>query len=173
MIRRIAAAFFVAVFGTLLVVTVHGQSAKVGFAEVMKYMQKCNVDGVRQLITGVAPGQPSTGQATADPSLIASPDGVPLIVAAAATDCVEGVHELLNDGAEVSATDAQGNTPLHAAAASSKSAMVQLLVDKGANVNAANAKGETPLTAAQTNNYKGKTDERDKIVAYLKKKGAK
>jgi ankyrin repeat protein len=51
--------------------------------------------------------------------------------------------------------------------------MVKLLVERKADVNAKTASGDTPLSVAKTNNYKGKTDQRDKIVKYLTGKGAK
>jgi hypothetical protein len=142
---------------------------KVTYAEVLKNVLACRIDSVKSLMGG---GQ-MAGAAIVDPNTLQSPDGVPLIVAAAASDCVEGVHTLLNAGASATDTDRQGNTPLHMAAASSTQSMVQQLVEKGADVNAKNAKGETPLALAQTNNYKGKTEQKDKIIAYLTKKGAK
>jgi hypothetical protein len=145
------------------------RAQKVTFAEVLKDIQKCNIDVVKALMGG---GQ-IAGTPILDPNGLQSPDGVPLVVAASATDCVEGVHAVLNAGASTTDRDPQGNTPLHLAAASSTLQMVQLLVDKSADVNAKNAKGETPLALAKTNNYKGKTDQRDKIVAFLTKKGAK
>lgn len=145
------------------------RAQKVTFAEILKDMQKCNVDVVKALMGG---GQ-IVGTPTVDPNGFQSPEGVPLVVASASTDCVEGMHALLNAGAQVADRDPAGNTPLHMAAASSTVQMVQLLVEKSADVNAKNAKGDTPLVLAQTNNYKGKTDQREKIVAYLTKKGAK
>jgi hypothetical protein len=159
----------------------------VSFADIMKNLTKCNAENVRLQLTGLgsgmiparagdlstANGQISSGQATLDPEGLRSPEGVPIIVVAAATDCVEGVHQLINAGSLLTDVDKQGNTPLHLAAASSTQAMVQMLVEKRAEINAKNDKGETPLTVAQTNNYKGKTEQRDKIIAYLQKKGAK
>jgi ankyrin repeat protein len=167
MLKRIA--LTIAVAGTLVCVApVRAQQGKISFDEMMKNMTKCNIDTIKQLL--------GAGQITAqiiDPSVVRSADNTPVIVAAAGTDCVEGVHQLLNAGAAVTDTDPQGNTPLHLAAAMSTQSMVQMLVEKGADVNAKNQKGETPLMKAQTNNYKGKTEQKDKIIAYLTKKGAK
>jgi hypothetical protein len=155
-----------------------GAQAKLSFDEVMKAMNKCAVGTLDQLLTGKGAGN-NQGQVSdassfaSDASTITSADGTPVIVPAAATDCVQGVHDLLNAGADATQTDKDGNTALHMAAASSTLDMVKLLIDKHADVNAKNAKGETPLMLAQNNNYKGKTEQRDKIIDYLKKKGAK
>jgi len=46
-------------------------------------------------------------------------------------------------------------------------------VEHKADVNAKTKAGDTPLSLAKTNNYKGKTDQRDKIVKFLMSKGAK
>jgi hypothetical protein len=156
------------------------QRGKVGFDDAMKIIQKCHVDELRALITGMPVGAMTTGSAIAgagatsvDPSTVKSADGTPLVVAAAETDCVEGMRVLINYGGEMSDTDKAGRTPLHAAAALSTANMVQLLVEHKADVNAKTAAGDTPLSLAKTNNYKGKTDQRDKIVKFLTSKGAK
>ncbi|HUL74082.1 MAG TPA: ankyrin repeat domain-containing protein [Vicinamibacterales bacterium] len=153
---------------------------KAGFDDAMKLVQKCRVDDLRALITGSPVGAASAGAAiaaanavTIDPSTIKSADGTPLVVAAAETDCVEGMRILINAGAELTDTDKDGRTALHAAAAKSTSSMVQLLVEHKADVNAKTKAGDTPLSLAKTNNYKGKTDQRDKIVKFLTSKGAK
>ena len=153
---------------------------KVEFADAMKFVEKCRVDDLRALITGAPIGAVTAGNAVAganaqgvDPSGIKSPEGTPLIVATAETDCVEGMRIMLNAGAELTETDKLGRTALHAAAASSTVSMVQLLVERKADVNAKTAAGDTPLSLAKTNNYKGKTDQRDKIVKFLTSKGAK
>lgn len=61
------------------------------------------------------------------------------------------VQFLLDRGADVSATDAKGNTPLHAALSAPYQAqleIVQVLLDKAADINAANRNGFTPLHCA-------------------------
>jgi peptidoglycan/LPS O-acetylase OafA/YrhL len=52
---------------------------------------------------------------------------------------------LIERGAEVDATDREGNTALHAAAFLGRDEMVRLLIDEGADVSAKNKDGETPL----------------------------
>jgi ankyrin repeat protein len=57
---------------------------------------------------------------------------------------------LLESGADISATDSEGNEPLHEAALSNRGsdAVCELLVAHGANVNAVNNQGNTPLLQA-------------------------
>jgi ankyrin repeat protein len=57
---------------------------------------------------------------------------------------------LLESGADISATDSEGNEPLHEAALSNRGsdAVCELLVAHGANVNAVNNRGNTPLLQA-------------------------
>lgn len=63
-------------------------------------------------------------------------------------------HQLraaLDGGADVSARDAKGNTPLLHAAVYRDDACVRLLLDRGADVNATNAAGSTALLRAASN----------------------
>lgn len=179
MVMRVALA--VVIVGTLAWMSpARAQSGKIEFADAMKALQKCRVDDLRAMFTGSPTGSVDAQSAMAsahnlnvDPTSVKDANGVPLLVAAAATDCTEGVHVLLNSGADVTSTDKSGRTALHAAAASSTESMVKLLVERKADVNAKTASGDTPLSLAKTNNYKGKTDQRDKIVKFLTSKGAK
>ncbi len=158
----------VGVMGAVVLAAAVGVSAagtqRAKFDEVFSYVTKCSPDGLKQILTNDPTG------ATV---MLKDANGVPLIVAAAATDCSEAVKVLYTQGADMSDTDKQGRTALHAAAASSTLTMVQYLVDKKADINAKTDSGDTPLSLAKTNNYKGKTDEQKKIVDYLTKKGAK
>lgn len=156
------------------------QHPKAGFDDAFKLIQKCRVDDLRSMITGAPMGIATAGSAIAasnatdiDPSTVKSADGTPLMVATAETDCVEGMRVLILAGGDPNDTDKAGRTALHAAAEKSTQSMVQLLVEHRANINATTAAGDTPLSLAKTNNYKGKTDQRDKIVKYLTSKGAK
>jgi ankyrin repeat protein len=180
MVRRIVPVAAAIVAAVLCASPTSAQKGKMSFADVMQAMNKCKVDDIKSMITGVPSGGLDAQTAAAsqnafavDASTIKDTDGTPLLVAAAATDCVEGVHVLLNNGGDVNDTDKNGRTALHAAAASSTQSMVQLLVERHSDVNAKDKGGDTPLSLAKTNNYKGKTDQRDKIVKYLTGKGAK
>jgi hypothetical protein len=133
------------------------------YDEVYKVVQKCNVDLLKGMINdNININVWSLRDAT----------GMPLVIKAAEGDCVEGVKALVNGGADAEITDANGRTALHVAAAMSTAAMVQFLVERKYDIKAKTKTGDTALSLAKTNNYKGKTEQRDKIVAYLTKKGA-
>lgn len=66
-------------------------------------------------------------------------------------EAVEALGMLLDLGLAIDATDAAGNTALHAAVTGRGSAaIVDALVARGADPSAANAKGDTPLALAAT-----------------------
>jgi uncharacterized protein len=58
------------------------------------------------------------------------------------------VFDLLNRGADVTATSVKGKTVLHYAAANGHTEIVKLLVDKGANVDVRDLEGHTPIMLA-------------------------
>ena len=60
----------------------------------------------------------------------------------------EAVLTLLSNGANASATDAEGNTALHGAVLSAEPTVAAMLLDAGAPVDAVNAAGDTPLAIA-------------------------
>ena len=63
---------------------------------------------------------------------------------------VRVVRKLLDNGAEVNARDAEGNTPLILASFYASPECLELLIEKGADVNTANKAGATPLIRAAT-----------------------
>ena len=67
---------------------------------------------------------------------------------AARDGALAGVQELLDAGADATATDAAGRTPLHYAADLGYSQIAELLISKGSNVNATNNFEATPLDFA-------------------------
>ncbi len=77
------------------------------------------------------------------------------------------VKELLDAGADVNASGADGYTPLHIAAQSTKGlAVITVLLDAGADVNARNKKGQTALHIA------ARADKNPAIAAALLDAGA-
>ncbi|HEX7338365.1 MAG TPA: ankyrin repeat domain-containing protein [Rhodanobacteraceae bacterium] len=60
----------------------------------------------------------------------------------------EAIMMLIANGADVSATDADGNSALHHAARSTDLSVVADLVDAGAPIDSLNRRGQTPLAAA-------------------------
>ncbi len=60
----------------------------------------------------------------------------------------DAVAMLLANGADVRATDPQGNTPLHHAARSTDPGVAALLLDAQAQIDVANGNGQTPLAMA-------------------------
>jgi uncharacterized protein len=114
--------------------------------------------------------------------------GVPPLVAAAGTGYGEGfaanshrfaptgmmaaVKYLIEEvGANVNATDHEGNTALHNAAARGDVEMIQYLVSKGANVKAVNREGKT--TADMANGPVQRIQPWPDALALLEKLGAK
>jgi ankyrin repeat protein len=75
----------------------------------------------------------------------------PNLVAAIRDGDVHAVRKLLDNGADVNARDAEGNTPLILASFYAGPECVALLLEKGADANAANRAGVTALIRAATN----------------------
>src|SRR5690606_36679187 len=55
---------------------------------------------------------------------------------------------LIDRGADIHATDVDGNTPLHTAASRTEPEVVSMLIEAGADPNARNKRGQTPLHLA-------------------------
>ena len=61
------------------------------------------------------------------------------------------IRALINAGADVNVTDADGDTPLMLSAMASKKETIRLLLDKGADINARTSEGTTALYCAVPN----------------------
>jgi ankyrin repeat protein len=81
-------------------------------------------------------------------SLIWGKTPVPELSVAVKAGDVGAVHALLNQHADVNATEPDGTTALHWAVRASGVELTELLVRSGANVNAVNRYGITPLSLA-------------------------
>ena len=75
------------------------------------------------------------------------------LISAVRAGKTESVEELLKSGADVNATDEDGNTSLMTAIKVGSNPVFQLLINYGANVNAENKKGETALHLAVTQSH--------------------
>ena len=78
----------------------------------------------------------------------------PALVAAIRDADAQTVRKLIEDGADVNARDAEGNTPLILASFYASPKCVEILLEKGADANAANKAGVTALIRAATNDEK-------------------
>ena len=76
------------------------------------------------------------------------------------------VKSLIEEGADINAKDASGNTPLYYAIQQRNEDIAELLIAKGADVNAKNKSGQTALDIAIDQDHTG-------IVELLRKHGAK
>src|SRR5262249_44257744 len=91
----------------------------------------------------------SPGPVPAGDQREAKPMAAELVTAIRNADA-QVARKLLDDGADVNARDADGNTPLMLASFYASPECVQLLIEKGADVNAANKAGATALIRAAT-----------------------
>jgi len=77
------------------------------------------------------------------------------------------VRSLLESGADPSARDGSGWTPLHFSAQDYSLEIAELLLDFGANIDAQNSQGQSPLYTAVFNS-RGRGD----LIKLLRKRGA-
>lgn len=70
----------------------------------------------------------------------------------------EVIRTLLEEGADVSLKNAEGNTPLHWACLNGQLEAVKLLIDAGASPSALNEADETPVDAALSRNHRPVVD---------------
>ncbi len=92
----------------------------------------------------------AAASAGAGPAAAAEAADAGLIGAVRAADA-DGVRAAIARGADVTAADADGTTPLHWAAHADDAAVVGLLIEAGADAAAANRYGVRPLSLACTN----------------------
>ena len=133
------------------------------YDKVISHIDKCQVELLDQDL-GVLPGNMLD---------LKGPDGLPLMVRAAQSDCDEAIEHVVLAGGDVNAADSKGYSVLHSAAEKSTEKVVKMLIMRGSKVDAVTKDGMTVLQAAEKNLYKGKTEQRDKIIKLLKSKGAK
>ena len=76
--------------------------------------------------------------------------GSQLILLLALTGFPQGVHLLLQKGADIETKSSDGRPALSFAASSGKEGMIRLLLEKGSNINAQDNLGVTPLMRTAT-----------------------
>lgn len=76
-----------------------------------------------------------------------------VFIACCAEANIKEVELLLDNGANIHATNTDGLTALHQACIDNNSAMVEFLINRGANVSAADNEGWTPLHATASQGY--------------------
>jgi ankyrin repeat protein len=93
---------------------------------------------------------------------------------------LETARAAIEVGADVRATNRDGDTALHLASALGLNSVVQLLADKGADLEARNKRGQTPLAMATTRTARppavqffGAADDTTSTADVLRKLGAK
>lgn len=92
-----------------------------------------------------------------------TPNGAPILNAAAVYGHRGAVEALIQKGADINGKDSEGNGALHAAAFLGRSEIVELLLEKGVDANVKNAKGETPM-----NSLKVDWETTQAILGFLK-----
>lgn len=115
-----------------------------------------HADVVRLLIGhGADPKVHSSDRDTTPPKLMAGTPAAPIsrggltaLVFAARQGSMEAAKALLEGGAEINETDADGHTPLLIAILNNHDDLAQMLIDQGADVNLADKDGRTPLFTA-------------------------
>ena len=70
------------------------------------------------------------------------------LIQASVNGDIEKVKKILEDGADINATDEDGNTALSMAVINAQYDVVELLLDNGADINTKNVDGDTPLIHA-------------------------
>jgi ankyrin repeat protein/mono/diheme cytochrome c family protein len=102
------------------------------------------------LFAGLSPLQPFSPRTVhSSDRRAATPIAIDLVTAIRDED-TQAVRKLIDNGADVNARDAEGNTPLILASFYASPRCVELLLEKGADVNASNEVGVTALTRAAT-----------------------
>jgi ankyrin repeat protein/beta-lactamase regulating signal transducer with metallopeptidase domain len=102
----------------------------------------------------IVPAAPSTGRGAMQDLLgtlagaAQRPPSVATLHGAAAAGDVPAMNDLLSNGADVNASDQEGDTALHAAARAGQLESVRFLIEHDAAVDARNTTGATPLREA-------------------------
>ena len=146
------------------------RAAKAGDIAGMKLLLASNADVKLATRAGITPLMAAAGMGTREEDTTGrfkTPE-----------EAAEAIELCIKAGADINATNATGQTALHAAAQAGSDKVVEFLIAKGANVNAKDQKGNTPLDGALGNAGGGggfdgsRKDIHETTAALLKKAGA-
>lgn len=84
----------------------------------------------------------------------AKPAAVPALIATISEGHIIDAKEMMDNGTDIKATDANGETALHTAARMGYIELVKKLVREGADVDARNNQGQTALDVVHETKYK-------------------
>lgn len=137
---------------------VHEQvsSKSLTLAKVMLLQEQTSLDQSSGLLTGDLPATSlnasNLAAGTSEGHSMEDLEGCPLLHLACETADIGMLELLLQYGANINASDANGQTPLHRCILGGKAALVKMLLTRGADPHAVNGEGKTPVELSMESN---------------------